>query len=70
MLQAAAAAIGEMRTGGLGPLGALLQTPEDTPPPAPLAVILQTDEQAIAGRCIGDEDSPAFEMTDAIPRQP
>ena len=70
MLQAAAAAIGEMRTGGLGPLGALLQTPEDTPPPAPLAVILQTDEQAIAGRCIGDKDSPALEMTDAIARQP
>jgi hypothetical protein len=70
MLQAAAAAIGEMRTRGLRPLGTVLQTPEDMPPPSALAIILKTDEYAIAGRCIGDEDSPAFEMADAIPRQP
>jgi hypothetical protein len=70
MLQAAAAAIGEMRTGGLGSLGALLQTSEDPSPPAAPAVIFQMDEQTIAGCCIGNKDSPALEMTDAIARQP
>jgi len=70
MLQAAAATIGEMRTGGLGPLGAVLQARKDPPPPGTLAVIFQVDEQAITGRCIGDKDCPALEMPNAIACQP
>jgi hypothetical protein len=55
-----------MRTGCLGPIGAVGQALEDTGPPPALAFALQPDAQAVAGRCVGYEDGMPLEMADAV----
>ena len=66
MLQAAAAAIGEMGTGCLGPVGAIGQALEDAGAPAALAFALQPDAQAVAGGGVRHEDGVSLEMADAV----